>query len=46
MQNSGKGLQERRHYGDYLLSEDRVDQEEYARKQIEAKEYLMKKAWR
>lgn len=33
-------------YGDYLLSEDRVDQEEYARKQIEAKEYLMKKAWR
>lgn len=28
-------------YGDYLLSEDRVDQEEYDRKQREAKEYVM-----
>jgi lipopolysaccharide/colanic/teichoic acid biosynthesis glycosyltransferase len=28
-------------YGDYLLSEDRVDKDEYDKKQQEAKEYLM-----
>ncbi len=31
-------------YGDYLLSEDKVNREEYDRKQREAKEYIMNKA--